>query len=303
MSWIDISAISLSRFGLLSNEKLGDLISKHVGDKQIEDADIPLAMVATDVSNGDRVVLDKGPVAKAVMASTSIPGIFKPVEIDGKLLSDGGIVENVPIRTVKELGADYTIGVDLNSKHTYNRPANILEVIVNSFHFLMKQSVELQTAAADLLIEPDLSDFSRSDTSQVSKLIEKGYEDSKDQLNKVFTENAENLEKSRPKNKKNNDMNREEFKAKANQTIDETSAKINELKAKKASNEGRLREKYEESIKDLQERKNRLEAKYEELRKASDEKWEESKEAFNAAANSFKEGFSHITSLFNKEGK
>ena len=86
LKWMDITGVTLSKYGLLSNEKLGNLIIKHIGDKNIEDAEIPLAMIATDIETGEKVILDKGPVAEAAMASTCIPGIFKPVEINVKCL-------------------------------------------------------------------------------------------------------------------------------------------------------------------------------------------------------------------------
>jgi len=186
LKWIDITGISLSRYGLLSNEKLGELIIEHIGDKNIEDADIPLAMIATDVTSGKKVVLDKGSVANAVMASTCIPGVFQPVEINRKMLVDGGIVENVPINTARKMGSEFVIGVDLNAKHTYDKPDNIIDVMINSFHFLIKQSVKLQTEAADLLIQPDLSKFNRSDMDQIEGLMKKGYEDSKKILKNEF---------------------------------------------------------------------------------------------------------------------
>ena len=184
LKWIDISGISLSRFALLSNDKLGDLINKYIGDKDIEDADIPLAMVATDIESGDKVVLKKGSVAEAVMASTCIPGIFKPVKIDGKLLVDGGVVENVPLPTLKDLGAKKMIGVDLNAQHSYGKPENILDVILNSYHYTMRAVAELQKKEADLIIDPDLSEFNRSNIRQVKKLMELGYRDTKKILSK-----------------------------------------------------------------------------------------------------------------------
>lgn len=186
LKWIDITGISLSRYALLSNEKLGELIVDHIGDKNIQDADIPLTIVATDVSSGEKVVLDKGSVADAVMASTCIPGLFKPVEINKKMLVDGGVVENVPVKTARDMGAEYVIGVDLNAKHTYKKPDTILDVILNSFHFLMQQSDKLQTENADLLIKPDLSAFNRSNMDQVDELMKVGYEDSKKALKKNF---------------------------------------------------------------------------------------------------------------------
>lgn len=182
LKWMDLTGISLSRYALLSNEKIGDLIKEHIGEKDIEESDIPLAMIATDVSNGEKVVIKKGLLSAGVMASTSIPGIFRPVEMDDKLLVDGGIVENVPIYSVKELGADYIIGVDLNAKHEYGKPDNILDVLLNSFHFTLMASAKLQTEQADLLIQPDLSGFNRSDIDQVDDLMEQGYKDAKKAL-------------------------------------------------------------------------------------------------------------------------
>ncbi len=186
LDWSDIAGLTLSRYGLLSNEKLGDLIVSNIGDKNIEEADIPLAFVATDVSSGEKVVLNKGSLAQAVMASTCLPGIFKPVEIEGKLLVDGGVVENVPIETLQNLGAEFMIGIDLNAKHQYGRPDNIIEVLLNSFHFMMKNATSLQTRNADLLISPDLSSFNRSDTDQVEGLMKKGYEDAISMLDEHF---------------------------------------------------------------------------------------------------------------------
>ncbi len=186
LKWLDITNIALSRYSLLSNEKLGELIIEHIGDRNIEDSDIPLAIITTDVTNGKKVVLDKGSVAKAVMASTCLPGIFKPIEKEDVMLVDGGIVENVPIDTLRAIGAEFVIGVDLNANYNYQKPSNILDVIINSFHLIMKQRVIAQTKEADLLIEPNLSAFNRSDTDQVDKLIKIGYADAKTALNTLI---------------------------------------------------------------------------------------------------------------------
>jgi NTE family protein len=185
LSWMDISGLALFESGLLSNAKLGKLLGESLGEKKIEDADIPLGVIATDITSGDKVVLDKGPVAQAVMASTCIPGVFGPVKCDGKLLVDGGIVENIPIDTVKNMGADYVIGVDLNASKAYVKPDSILDVILNSFHFILKAAAKYQTEDADILITPDLSKFNMVNTDQIEDLIEQGYKDAKEQLKKA----------------------------------------------------------------------------------------------------------------------
>jgi NTE family protein len=115
LNWLDISRISLSQFGLLSNKKLGKLITDNLGDVSFDEACIPLAMIATDITSGEKVVLKSGNVAAAVMASSCIPGIFIPVEIDNRLLVDGELVENVPISPLKDMGANFIISVDLFS--------------------------------------------------------------------------------------------------------------------------------------------------------------------------------------------
>lgn len=186
LKWMDISSIAVSRYGLLSNDKLAELIKEYIGEKRIEEARIPLSIISTDITTGQKIVLDKGPVAKAIMASTCIPGIYKPVEIKGKMLVDGGIMENVPVKTVREMGANYVIGVDLNATHSYHKPKNILDVLINSFHFLIQQSNKPQTESADLLIQPDLDQFSKSDISQVDELMERGYNASVEVLAKAF---------------------------------------------------------------------------------------------------------------------
>ncbi len=182
LKWFDITRVTLSKYGLLSNEKLGDLIIKHIGDRNIEDSEIPLAMIATDITTGEKVILNKGSVANAVMASTCIPGIFKPVEIDGRVLVDGGIVENVPINTIKRLGAEYVIGVDLNANRKNEKPDNIIDVLLNSFHFIMKQNILFQTEAADLLLQPDLSKYNMANMEHVQDIMDKGYDDAQKSL-------------------------------------------------------------------------------------------------------------------------
>jgi NTE family protein len=193
LKWIDITAISLSHYGLLSNKKMGELFIEHIGDKNLEDANIPISMIATDILTGDKVVLDNGSVAEAIEASTSIPGIFKPFEKDLKMLVDGGVVENVPVRTIRDMGANFIIGVDLNAKHTYGKPNNILDVILNSFHFMMKQSAEIMTQDTDILIKPDLSNYDRSDMKHIDTLISIGYEDAKQTLKETFNSKLKTL--------------------------------------------------------------------------------------------------------------
>jgi NTE family protein len=85
------------------------LVKRYVTADRIEDADVPLHVVTADVLTGEEVLLSSGPLVEAVLASASIPGVFPPVEWEGRLLTDGGVVNNAPISHAVELGADRVI--------------------------------------------------------------------------------------------------------------------------------------------------------------------------------------------------
>lgn len=186
LDWMDISTISLSQYGLLSNKNIGELISDKIKNPNFESSSIPLAVITTDISNGEKVILTKGKVDKAVMASTSIPGLFAPVEINNDLLVDGGIVENVPISPLKKFGADYIIAVDLNAGRNQKRPENIIEVLLNTFDFTIMTATKLQTEEADMLIKPDLSKYNMVETNQIDNLIDEGYNEAKKMFEKYI---------------------------------------------------------------------------------------------------------------------
>lgn len=183
VKWLDISKFSISKFGLLSNKKFASLVNECIGDITFNECPMPLSIVAADITSGDKVILNDGSIAKAIMASTCIPGIFKPVSLDNRFLVDGGVVENVPISPLKSMGAEYIIAVDLNTGVSNKTPSNILEVMVNAFHFAMMSASRLNTSDADLFINPDLSNYNRFNTQQVKDLIKKGYEDANKVLN------------------------------------------------------------------------------------------------------------------------
>jgi NTE family protein len=175
LNWFDVSGVTLSRLGLLSNKKLSKLLHEAIGDVDFADAPVPLAVIATDISTGEKVVLREGSVCSAVMASSCIPGVFEPVEVDGRLLVDGGIVENVPVRTLLDLGAEYTIGVDLLARHSSKKPENIVELLIQSLNFSLMALAKLQTEETDLLLTPDLGRFNLVSTGHFEDLVEAGY--------------------------------------------------------------------------------------------------------------------------------
>lgn len=175
MTPLRVSKLKLSRFALFSNEELGKLILAAIGKARIEDAPIPLAIMATDISSGEKVVLRQGEVAPAVMASSAMAGIYLPVRVDGRMLMDGGIVEDVPVSPLRSMGAGVVVAVNLSAERKYRVPEDIIDVLFNAFDIAIDENTKEQVKDADLVIEPCLSDFRRMDVKQIDELIAEGH--------------------------------------------------------------------------------------------------------------------------------
>ena len=137
---------------------------------------IPFRAVATDMVSAEAVVLKEGSLARALRATMSTPGIFTPVEIDGKLLSDGGILNNVPTDVVKAMGADLVIAVDigtpLGDKDSLN---NLFGVLSQASNVVTIENVRRNIRLADLLISPDLEKHSLFDFDASAEIADLGY--------------------------------------------------------------------------------------------------------------------------------
>ncbi len=175
LDWSDLSGLTLSEYGLLSNRKFGAMVNRLLGARRIETAPVPLAIVATDVSSGSKVVFREGDVATAVMASSSIPGIFRPVEYGGMLLVDGVLTENVPVSPLRTMGATRIVCIDLLGRHIFRRPEHMATLLMNAFYSALRTISEFQIRDADLVLAPDLGGFSLVDMSAVPQILQAGY--------------------------------------------------------------------------------------------------------------------------------
>lgn len=178
MDWLDVSNFKLSKMGLLGNDRIGKLILDNLGKKRIEDSQIKLAIVTTDISNGEKVVLTEGPLFKAVMASSCLPGIFIPVKWGDRLLVDGFLSENVPVSPLRAMGAEDIIAVDLTTNRDFKRPNDIIDVLTNTFAIgLNKIFIEQLDDTRIIMIQPKLSAYNKADTRKTKALIKEGYEE------------------------------------------------------------------------------------------------------------------------------
>lgn len=143
--------------GLITGEKVKTFIEGCVNGKRIEDCKIPFVAITTDLKTGEIVVLNKGEMSQAIRASISIPLVFKPVEIDGRMLADGGLSAPVPVKIVRGMGADIVIAVNLD-KHYHNEKwkSGWYDIANDSLNILRHHLALSNVLTADIVINIDV---------------------------------------------------------------------------------------------------------------------------------------------------
>lgn len=166
---------AFTSMGPVKGDKLEEFVKSKVPGN-IEDLKLPFAAVATDLNRGTRVVIDRGPVARAVHASSAIPGVFNPVEHQGKLLVDGGVMDNIPISVAREKGADIVIAVDISENVINFNITNLIDVMVQSINIMFRENVAHRLKDADVVIVPAVGDVGMLDFSQKKRCMQAGIE-------------------------------------------------------------------------------------------------------------------------------
>jgi len=165
---------ALSGMGVAKGEKLEAFVRTKVPVANIEDLKIPFAAVATDLNRGTRVILDKGPVAKAVRASSAIPGVFPPVTLQEKVLVDGGVVDNIPVSAAREKGADIVIAVDIGEQVINFNIVDVIDVMLQAITIMAAEGAKFKKKDADVLIAPKIGDVGMLDFSQKKRCVQAG---------------------------------------------------------------------------------------------------------------------------------
>jgi NTE family protein len=169
----DFGNWKLSWLGLASNQKLEHYPRKFLGVSTFEDLKIPLAIAATDLGTGEAVYFSHGQLGPALRASCAYPGMFVPVEINGRMLVDGFLAAPVPVDAARSIGADLVIAVFLEAANN-RTPSSIVDVIGLSFAILQRHADLEWRARADIIIEPVVKDFLWDDFEKTSELIAAG---------------------------------------------------------------------------------------------------------------------------------
>jgi len=182
LSFRDDGSLGLP-LGVIQGQNLALLLESmlaHASDtRDFDKLPIPFRAVATDIASGEKVVFRKGHLPRVIRASMSIPAVFAPVELDGRLLVDGGMTDNIPLDVARDMGVDIAIVVDIGTPlRSRQQLATVVDVLNQSITLMTRRNSEEQLATLhknDVLIQPPLASFGVTDFGRAQEMIDAGY--------------------------------------------------------------------------------------------------------------------------------
>ena len=171
----DFARLTVSRYGFYNNDRMARLFERVLKHLTFEELRIPLAITATEFRSGEAVVFTKGPLVDPIRASCAYPGMFLPVEIEGRSYIDGMLAYGVPTTPLRRMGAERVIGVHLSARWGHaGPPRHVFEVIGQCFTIAQSKLSGAWMRDADLVIEPDVSGFAYDCFERTPELIAAG---------------------------------------------------------------------------------------------------------------------------------
>lgn len=176
---------ALPKSGFIRGRKIRNMLRSIIGDIEFRDLEIPFACSATDIESGQEVVVKQGLVREGVRASCSIPVILTPTKLGDRYLVDGGLVDPVPVRVLKEMGADFIIAVSVipaeqqkPSEGSQNnkgpKEPNILSIAMQTVNIISGQRLKSSLVGADVIIEPQVTHIGWGDFHRANECIYQG---------------------------------------------------------------------------------------------------------------------------------
>lgn len=169
-----IRDVRLFSGGLVQGQALQDYVNQLVHKQSIEQLKLPFAAVSTELETGARTVFVRGNTGQAVRASSSVPGVFEPVEIRGRHYVDGGVVSPIPVDAARQLGADFVIAVDISTRASGSNPQGMMNIVGQSITIMGQQLGAREIGRADVVIRPDLKGIGSTDFEQKNQAILQG---------------------------------------------------------------------------------------------------------------------------------
>ncbi|OGW52632.1 MAG: hypothetical protein A2Z46_07720 [Nitrospirae bacterium RBG_19FT_COMBO_55_12] len=174
--WKNLFRFTVPKMGLISSDGLSAFMEDILPVKNFSALRIPFAAVATDLKTGEKVSLTSGSIAKAVQASCSLPVIFTPTKVGGKLLVDGGVASQIPVRTAREeLGASIVIAVDVNYRSLEsNRYDNLLKIAAHLSMIMAARNAREEKRFADIVVPVNAKGIALYDLAKAQELLRRG---------------------------------------------------------------------------------------------------------------------------------
>jgi NTE family protein len=173
-SFADFGRWTPSWLGLATNQRLEKFLTRFTPVTTFEEMKTPLAISTTDINAGITVYYSRGPVGPPLRASCAYPGLFVPIQMEGRTLVDGFLTAPVPVEGALLLGADIVIAVYLESGNL-EHPRTFTDILSRSFNILQQHSDLNWRQQADIVIEPDVKSFVWDDFSKTPEMVRAGY--------------------------------------------------------------------------------------------------------------------------------
>jgi NTE family protein len=170
----DFGRWTLSWLGLASNERLESYLHRFCAAKNFDELRIPLAIAASDLGSGHSVFFTKGEIGPPLRASCAYPGLFLPIEHEGRILVDGFLTAPVPVDAVRQLGAEFVVSVYLDPGTPAAAPRTVADVVSRSFTIMQRNGNSKWRERSDVIIEPDVKDFVWDDFARTPELMAAG---------------------------------------------------------------------------------------------------------------------------------
>lgn len=170
----DYGLLSVFSGGFIKGERVEAFLNRHLRARVIEQLTVPFSAVAVDLRTGEPVAFDRGSVARAVHASSAIPGVFVPVEINGRTFVDGGVANPVPADVVRRRGAEVVVAVAVPPAVPASAPLTPFEIAYHAVTIMSAHIGRLSASDADVVIRPEVGDIAYDDFSQKRRLIAAG---------------------------------------------------------------------------------------------------------------------------------
>lgn len=162
--------------GFIRGEALARYVREQTGGRTIEQMQLPLGIVATDLDSGLGILFQRGDTGAAVRASSAVPAVFQPVRIGNHEYVDGGLVSPVPVRYARQMGAEMVIAIDISAAPDGNATSDAMKMLLQTFAIMGRSISQFELRDADVVLRPLMAGLSSADFSARSKAIQAGRE-------------------------------------------------------------------------------------------------------------------------------